>query len=247
MHSVDRVPEFVYNVGVGPMVGPAPGGPHPTGTECATGGSNHHDPSPAITGRTPPGRASRARRDGPGGPLRTEHGGSGLGRRGLRTRRFFANSEGPRTDSARLAAARQEVGPREVNRGSEWGLDSGHCPSPGVIPFGVTRKDLTMSVADLILLDQLIEIRSPDDPEGRPAETWGSEWDEWRYELGAEPLPIEPEPELPEPAYEPTEEDWAFYSEWSDRLEASPGFPAEYPAAGYVTDSDIITATGCAG
>jgi hypothetical protein len=111
-----------------------------------------------------------------------------------------------------------------------------------VIPFGVTRKDLTMSVADLSLLDQLIEIRSLDDPERGPAETWGPEWDEWRYELGAEPLPIEPEPELPEPAYEPTEEDWAFYSEWSDRLEASPGFPAEYPAAGPLTDQDIEAA-----
>ena len=86
--------------------------------------------------------------------------------------------------------------------------------------------------ADLILVDQLVELRSLDDDEwGDPAE-WGPEWDEWRYELGpeippdAEPLSPELAPVDPDPADvewlngQPTLDDWAEYHAWCAMVDA---------------------------
>jgi hypothetical protein len=99
--------------------------------------------------------------------------------------------------------------------------------------------------ANAILSDQLVEIRSLDDPEwGDPAE-WGPEWDEDVWELGpvitpdAMPLPPELEPGDEPESFEPDTVDrewaagnvsadeaemWSDYREWAehmDRLDAT--------------------------
>jgi hypothetical protein len=49
--------------------------------------------------------------------------------------------------------------------------------------------------------------------------------------------------------YEPTEEEWREYAEWSDRLDALhalAGYPAEFPPSA-LTDEDILAAGGAVG
>ena len=73
--------------------------------------------------------------------------------------------------------------------------------------------------ADAILVDQLVELRSLDDPDcGDPAE-WPARTDEDIWTIGPEPLPLEPDPD----DAGPTEADWDEYArvaEWQDRVEA---------------------------
>jgi hypothetical protein len=88
-----------------------------------------------------------------------------------------------------------------------------------------------MTVHDLILQDQLTEIRTILDAEwGDPSE-WGPEWDEDRWELGpaippdAMPLPPELVPVDPDPDDvewlngQPTLDDLAEYEAWSRWVE----------------------------
>ena len=85
--------------------------------------------------------------------------------------------------------------------------------------------------ADLILQDQLTEIRTLDDPEWGDPSTWGPEWDADRWELGpaippdAMPLPPELAPVDPDPDDvewlngQPTLDDMAEYRAWSEWVE----------------------------
>ena len=71
-----------------------------------------------------------------------------------------------------------------------------------------------MTVHDLILQDQLTEIRTILDAEwGDPSE-WGPEWDEDRWELGPD-HPPGPDLPYPEPDEEPTYEPDLDDREWS--------------------------------
>jgi hypothetical protein len=87
---------------------------------------------------------------------------------------------------------------------------------------------------------------------------WGAEWgDSDRWELGpaippdAEPLPPELAPADPDPAdvewlnTQPSLDDLAELEAWLSHL--SEGYPREYPDAGYLTDRDVMTATGSCG
>jgi hypothetical protein len=97
------------------------------------------------------------------------------------------------------------------------------------------HEDLTMSLqqADLILEDQLTEIRTILDPVWGPAEAWpeSDDVDGWRWELGPalppddEPLPVELAPVEVDPAdvewlnTQPSLDDLLEYEAWSRWVE----------------------------
>ena len=98
-----------------------------------------------------------------------------------------------------------------------------------------------MSLPDKILQDQLIEIRTLDDPAWGDAAGWPAWTDEDRWELG--PVP-EDRPDMLVIGAElpgPTDADWdeyARWSEWQDRLEGVYGLnrltDEDVPAGGLV-------------
>lgn len=57
---------------------------------------------------------------------------------------------------------------------------------------------------------------------------------------------VDEEPAPPLKTYEPSEEDWADYLQWSDRLDRD-GFRLERDDRPYLSDRDVMVATGCVG
>jgi hypothetical protein len=103
---------------------------------------------------------------------------------------------------------------------------------------------LSNECPDPLRVNRAIDVlRGADEPE--PDDDQAEEWPDERWELGPEPG-YEPDPaDLAWLDEQPSPNDLAEYEAWLDHLEHD--YPREFPAAGYVTDQDVITATGGAG
>jgi hypothetical protein len=111
-----------------------------------------------------------------------------------------------------------------------------------------TLLDAGFSVLDVGRAMLTLEGRHDDEPTPEEVPSDPAEWPAWtdeRWAPGPEPG-YEPDPaDLAWLDEQPSPNDPAEYEAWLDHLEHD--YPREFPADGYLSDRDIITATGGAG